>query len=66
MSKFRTHSRAVGVLAALVYALALCGWLAGCAGSGERLPECKGKPVPINSPVPAVASRVQVRASDAH
>jgi len=25
-----------------------CGGLAGCAGSGERLPQCRGRPQPIN------------------
>jgi len=41
-------ARAAGVLAAL----AVCGGLAGCAGA-ERLPECRGKAVPINSFIPA-------------
>jgi hypothetical protein len=34
--------------------LALGGGLAGCTGTGERLPECKGRAVPINA-VPAAA-----------
>ncbi len=41
----KSDSRPLGVLVAL----AACYWLAGCAGSGERLPECKGRAVPINS-----------------
>jgi len=35
--------------------LALCGGLAGCAGT-ERVPQCQGKSVPINLAVPAAAS----------
>jgi hypothetical protein len=53
MSKY--GSRPMGVLIALVLAMAACGALAGCAGSGERLPECRGKAVPINSLNPAAA-----------
>ena len=66
-------SRPTGVLVAL----AACCWLAGCAGSAERLPECKGKAVPINRSIatagasgrsvnPAVASTAQVSEADAH
>ncbi len=61
---------------ALVALVAIC-WLAGCAGSAERLPECKGKSVPINRLIatagasgrsvnPAVASTAQVSEADAH
>jgi hypothetical protein len=50
----------------LLVALAACCWLAGCAGSGERLPECKGRAVPINSLVAAVSAIVpQGSAADA-
>ena len=42
--------------ASVLVALAACCWLAGCAGSAERLPECRGRPVPINSLIPAAAS----------
>jgi hypothetical protein len=38
-------SRAVRAWAVLVAGTGL----AGCASSGERLPQCTGKPVPINS-----------------
>jgi hypothetical protein len=38
-------SRAVRVLAVMV---AGGGCLAGCAGAGERLPLCSGRPLPIN------------------
>ena len=38
-------TRAVGVLALF----ATCGGLAACAGSGERLPQCKGRRVPIHA-----------------
>jgi hypothetical protein len=41
----RRVAHAVRVLAAVV-ASGVC--LAGCAGSGERLPQCSGRPVPIN------------------
>jgi hypothetical protein len=71
MSKI--DSRPVGLLVALS---ACCG-LAGCAGSGERLPECRGKAVPINRFIPAanasgraanpaVVSTAQVSEADAH
>jgi hypothetical protein len=62
ISKCRPRSRAVGVLVAF----AVCGWLAGCAGPGERLPQCKGRPVPINPPVPAAAAAAHVSEADAH
>ena len=55
------------------------GWgVVGCTGSGERLPQCKGRPVPINplsprlveGPVTQVpVTQVPVRArgvTDAH
>ena len=38
-------TRALGVLALV----ATCGGLAACAGSGERLPQCKGRRVPIHA-----------------
>jgi hypothetical protein len=58
-------------------ALAACCWLAGCAGSAERSPECKGKSVPINRVIPvvgatgrsvnpAIVSTAQVSEADAH
>jgi hypothetical protein len=47
-------TRALGVLALV----ATCGGLAACAGSGERLPQCKGRRVPIHAaPAAAVAPR---------
>ena len=49
----RRVARGVRVLV-VVFATG-CG-LVGCAGSGERLPQCTGKPVPINSLIPAVAT----------
>ena len=59
----KSDSRPLGVLVAL----AACCWLAGCAGSGERLPECKGRAVPINSFVAAAPVVVpQGSAADAH
>ncbi len=69
----RVASRPAGLLVVL----AVCGWLAGCAGSAERLPECKGKAVPINrimpiagasgrSVHPAVGSVAQAGEPDAH
>jgi len=66
MSKFRTHSRTVGVLVAPVYVLAVCAGLAGCAGSGERLPQCRGRSVPINVAGSHVASTVSLSETDAH
>jgi len=48
-------ARALGAWFAMAVALVACGWLAGCAGA-ERLPQCKGRAVPINSLVPAAAS----------
>jgi hypothetical protein len=48
----RRLSSKVGVLVAAAVA---CG-LAGCAGSGERLPQCSGKAVPINAAGAAVPS----------
>jgi hypothetical protein len=54
-------SSKVGVLVAAAVA---CG-LAGCAGSGERLPQCSGKAVPINAAgaaVPAGAAPLEQRA----
>jgi hypothetical protein len=44
-------TRALGVLALV----ASCGGLAACAGSGERLPQCKGRRVPIHAAAPAAA-----------
>ena len=41
-------TRALGVLALV----ATCGGLAACAGSGERLPQCKGRRVPIHAAAP--------------
>jgi hypothetical protein len=41
-------TRTVGVLALV----ATCGGLAACAGSGERLPQCKGRRVPIHAAAP--------------
>lgn len=75
MSKI--DSRPMRVWFAVAPALAACCGLAGCAGSGERLPECRGKSVPINSFVPAasasgrsvspaVAATVHVSEVDAH
>ena len=64
MSKY--GSRPMGGLIALVLVIAACGGLAGCAGSGERLPECKGKSVPINRFIPAAASTAHVSEVDAH
>ena len=59
----KSDSRPLGVLVAL----AACCWLAGCAGSGERLPECKGRAVPINSLVAAApVAAAQGSAADAH
>lgn len=63
--------------AGVLVALAACCWLAGCAGSAERLPECKGKSVPINrfismawasgrSVSPAVGSTARVTEANAH
>ena len=57
--------RPMGGLIALVLAMAACGGLAGCAGSGERLPECRGRSVPINSLIPAAASTAHVSEVDA-
>jgi hypothetical protein len=41
-------TRALGVLALV----ATCGGLTACAGSGERLPQCKGRRVPIHVAAP--------------
>jgi len=59
MAKFRTHLRTLGVLV-------VCAGLAGCAGSGERLPQCRGRSVPINVTSSHVASTVPVSETDAH
>ena len=65
------RARTLGVLAAVAGAAGL----AGCAAAGERLPECRGRALPINgvsAPAAAAATvkeRVQVRSrgeSDAH
>jgi hypothetical protein len=41
--------------------LAVCAVIGGCSGAGERLPECRGNAVPINSRVAvAPTSRVEV------
>jgi len=66
MSKFRTHLRTVGVLVAPACVLVVCAGLAGCAGSGERLPQCRGRSVPINVTSSHVASTVPVSEIDAH
>jgi hypothetical protein len=29
--------------------LAVCGAMEGCAGSADRLPQCRGRAVPINA-----------------
>ena len=55
-------ARALGVLVAPLCVLALCGGLAGCAGT-ERLPQCRGKVVPINLHTAAPA---RVSETDAH
>jgi hypothetical protein len=53
-------TRALGVLALV----ATCGGLAACAGSGERLPQCKGRRVPIHAaPAAAVTPGPGVRES---
>lgn len=41
----RCIAGAMGVLVSFAVGLGL----AGCAGAGERLPECRGKAVPINA-----------------
>jgi hypothetical protein len=38
------HIRSMGVF----FVIATWGALSACAGSSERLPECKGRAVPIN------------------
>ena len=58
-SKFRTGSRALGVLVAPLSVLALCGGLAGCASSAERLPQCQGRAVPINPVQPMTQPRAE-------
>jgi hypothetical protein len=62
ISKCRPRSRAVGVLVAF----AVFASVAGCAGSGERLPQCRGRSVPINVAGSHVASTVSVSETDAH
>jgi len=48
--------RVARALRVLVVVFAV-GWgVVGCAGSGERLPTCKGRPVPINPLSPRVVS----------
>ena len=51
-------ARALGVLVAPLCVLALCGGLAGCAGT-ERLPQCKGRAVPINPIQPMTQPRAE-------
>jgi predicted component of type VI protein secretion system len=62
----RQLPRAVGV-SAVIAAVAACVAMAGCAGSAQRLPECRGKAVPINvrAQVDAAAGSTG-QASDAH
>jgi hypothetical protein len=50
--------RAAGIQVLVV--LAGCGALAACAGSGLRLPECRGTAVPINSAAAAPMSGGEV------
>ena len=51
-------ARALGVLVAPLCVLALCGGLAGCAGT-ERLPQCQGRAVPINPIQPMTQPRAE-------
>jgi hypothetical protein len=51
-------ARALGVLVAPLCVLALCGGLAGCAGT-ERLPQCQGRAVPINPAQPMTQPRAE-------
>jgi hypothetical protein len=59
-------SRRARVWTVFVLAAIGCGGLAGCAGTGERLPQCKGRPQPINTvPVHAAPITASVPAADA-
>jgi hypothetical protein len=62
ISKCRSRSRAVGVLVAF----AVFASVAGCAGSAERLPQCKGKSMPINTVRSTVTKASSVSDGHAH
>jgi hypothetical protein len=41
--------RQVTAMSGVWVVFAVCGAMEGCAGSGERLPQCRGRTVPINA-----------------